>query len=76
MATSEIPLIQKDIEIMNDKLDTLTKDFKDHTVKMETYFERLENKFAGKWTERVLIFIGSAVGIAIVGAVMTLILKK
>lgn len=76
MAANEVPLLKKDISIMNDKLDTLTKDFKDHTDKMETYFERLEHKFAGKWTEKILIFIGSAVWIAIVGAIMALIIKK
>lgn len=54
---TKIPLIEKDISTMNDKLDNLTKDFKTHSEKMELYFERLEGKFAGKWVERVLIFI-------------------
>lgn len=31
---------------------------------------------AGKWTEKVLVAIGSLVGIAIVGAILSLILNK
>ena len=76
MTTEKIPLIEKDISIMKEQLDTLTIDFKEHSKKMDMYFERLEGKFAGKWTEKVLIFIWTWIWIAIIGALMTLILKQ
>lgn len=38
--------------------------------------EKLEAKFAGKWTEKIIIFIGGIMWTAIVGALMTLILRK
>lgn len=59
MTANEVPLIKKDIAIMNDKIDKLSTDFKEHTVKIETYFEKLEHKFANKWVERALVFIFS-----------------
>jgi len=38
--------------------------------------DRLGGKFAGKWTEKVLIFIGTAVGLAVIGALLSLIIKS
>ena len=56
-------------ESLDKKIDKLIERF-------DSFEQRLESKFAWKWTEKILIFIWSAVWIAIVGAVMTLILKK
>ncbi len=42
----------------------------------EELLEKLEAKFAGKWTEKIIIFIGWIMWTAIVGAIMTLILRK
>ena len=56
-------------ESMDKKIDKLIERF-------DSFEQRLESKFAWKWTEKILIFIWSAVGIAIVGAIMTLVLKR
>lgn len=56
-------------ESMDKKIDKLIERF-------DSFESKLDWKFAWKWTEKILIFIWSAVGIAIVGAVMTVILKK
>lgn len=42
----------------------------------EELLEKLEEKFAGKWTEKIIIFIGWIMWTAIVWALMTLILRK
>lgn len=56
-------------DAMDKKIDKLIERF-------DSFETKLEWKFAWKWTEKILIFIGSAVWVAIVGAVMAVILKK
>lgn len=56
-------------ESMDKKIDKLIERF-------DSFEEKLELKFAWKWTERILIFIWSGIWIAIVWAFMALILKK
>lgn len=75
MVSNEVPLLKKDIAIMNDKLDNLTKDFKEHTTKVETYFERLEHKFASKWVERAFLAWAGFILLWIIGALLKLIIK-
>ena len=53
---------------MDKKIDKLIERF-------DSFESKLDWKFAWKWTEKILIFIWSAIAIAIVGAIMTLILK-
>jgi len=53
---------------MNDKLDSIES-------KLDKFIESAEHKFAGKWIEKVFIFIMSIVGTAIIGGILALILK-
>jgi hypothetical protein len=53
---------------MNDKLDSIE-------TKLDKFIESAEQKFAGKWIEKIFIFIMSIVGTAIIGGVLALILK-
>ena len=53
---------------MNDKLDSIE-------TKLDKFIESAEQKFAGKWIEKVFIFIMSIVGTAIIGGILALILK-
>lgn len=87
MATNEVPLIKKDIQIMSESIKSLKDDMKAHREDealrhkefqefKEDLFEKLETKFASKWVERFIIFVLSATWLAIIGAFMTLILKK
>lgn len=57
MDTAKIPLIEKDVSIMKESLNTLAQDFKEHRIEWRQSMERMEEKYAGKWTEKLLIFI-------------------
>ena len=68
MSTEQIPLIQKDISMLTDKIEKMEKKQDDEARKAQLHrdeslrfhadlMEKLETKFAGKWTEKVLIFI-------------------
>lgn len=61
---TDIALIKQSMETINDKLD-----------KIDAKLEMLEWKFAWKWVEKVLIFIGSIWWSSIIWAIMYLILK-
>ena len=98
MTIEQIPLIQKDISMLTEKIDKVSdkveeearksQAHRDETLKFhadqkesdakfrEELLEKLEWKFAWKWTEKIIIFIGWIMGTAIVGALMTLILRK
>lgn len=87
MAGQEIQILKKDIEIMSESINNLKAEMKAHREDTairhkefqdfkEELFEKLEKRFAGKWTEKVLIFIWSGIGIALIWALMTLIVKK
>lgn len=75
MTVEKIPILEKEISHMNEKIDTIYEEFKEHRTEMKQYFEKLESKFAGKWTEKIIIFIGGAVGTIIIGAIMALVIK-
>lgn len=94
MTVEQIPLIQKDISMLTDKFDELSKEVKsnfleykeeaklqqkhrEESIKFHAdLLEKLDNRFAWKWTERVLTFIWTWIWIAIIGAIMALILKQ
>jgi hypothetical protein len=60
--------LKKDVKGINEKVDALHADLKD-------FIASSQETFAGKWTEKVLIFIGSAIGLALLGALMALLLN-
>lgn len=87
MTADKIPLIEKDITIMSETIKDLKKDMEQHRNDTavrhkefqefrEELFEKLETRFAWKWTEKVLIFIWTSIWIALIWAIMALILKK
>ena len=87
MVNNEVPLIKKDLQTMSESIKDLKSDMKAHREDTalrhrefqdfkEELFEKLETKFASKWVEKVTIFWLSWIGIAIIGAIMALIIKK
>lgn len=87
MTVEQIPLIQKDIFMLTDKLDKIANRVEDEAKKAQAHreeslkfhadlLEKLDKRFAWKWTERVLTFIWTWIWIAIIGAIMALILKQ
>lgn len=82
--TSEIPLLQKDISMLNEKFDKLSEEvktnfleYKEEAKRQQAHreeslrfhadlLEKLEEKFAGKWTEKVLVYVGGIMLTAII----------
>lgn len=76
MSAEQIPLMQKDIIMLNDKFDKLAdtvdanfREFKEEAKRQQAHreesikfhsdlLEKLETRFAGKWTEKVLVYVG------------------
>lgn len=81
---SRIWSLENQVQNLTEGLDNFVQvDFKDFRKEVKESFEKqekkveeLEKKYAGKWTERVLIFIWWIAWTAIVGALMTLIIIR
>ncbi len=87
MSQEEIPLILKDITMLTTKIDQVATKVEEEARKAQLHreeslrfhadlLEKLETKFAGKWTEKVLVYIGTWIWLAILTSIMALILKK
>lgn len=87
MTEEQIPLMKQTISMLTEKIDEVSKKVEEEAKKAQTHreeslkfradlLEKLEKKFAGKWTEKIIIFIGGIMWTAIVWALMTLILRK
>lgn len=87
MSTDKIPLIEKDIQTMSDSIKDLKSDMKAHRDDTalrhrefqdfrEELFDRLDKKYAGKWVEKIMLFVGWIVWTAIIGWIMALIIKS
>jgi hypothetical protein len=85
--SEQIPLMQQTIVMLTDKVDRIESKQDEEARKNEKHrqedyefraqlLEKLETRFAWKWTEKIIIFIGWIMWTAIVGALMTLILRK
>ncbi len=68
MPTDKIPLIEKDIQTMSESIKDFKNEFKLHRDDTsirhkefqdfrEELFEKLDTRFAGKWTEKIIIFV-------------------
>lgn len=69
MTAEKIPLIEKDVQTMSEAIKEIKADMKSHREDMnahreefqqfkEELFNKLDQRFAGKWTEKVLVYIG------------------
>lgn len=68
------------LTIMEQKIDNLIEDvkgiasdIKDHVKWEAEKYEKLDNKYSGKWVEKAIIAIGTAITITIIGALITLL---
>lgn len=86
MTAEKIPLIEKDIQNMSESIKELKSEIKSHRDDMtahreefqqfkEELFMKLDTRFAWKWTEKIIIFIGWIIWTAIIGALMTLVIR-
>lgn len=60
--------MRNDIKNISAKQDEIHSDLKE-------FIESSKGEFAGKWTEKLLITVGTAVVLSLVGAVMALIVR-
>jgi hypothetical protein len=68
MTAEQIPLMQQTISMLTDKIDKVADKVEEEARKAQLHREeslrfhadlldKLETKFAGKWTEKIIIFI-------------------
>lgn len=67
--------MKRDIKDVSAKIDTTNEKVAEIHSDLKDFIEKSGHLFASKWTERVLIFTGSAVGLALIGALMALIVR-
>ena len=68
---------EKRLATMEQKLDDLKEDvksiasdIKDHTKREAEKYEKLDSKYSGKWVEKAIISIGTALIISILAALL------
>lgn len=68
MTAEQIPLMQQTISMLTDKIDKVADKVEEEARKAQLHREeslkfhadlldKLETKFAGKWTEKIIIFV-------------------
>lgn len=79
----KVEIMAKDIEYLKSEVAEIKQLVKDHTAneneiweKVVSQMNQLLEKKADIWTEKALVFVGSAVGLSIIGAIMGLIFIK
>lgn len=87
MSPTDIAVLKTQIDYLAKAIESLSLTLRYHMEKEELHMEEeeknmrgivesLDKKYAAKWTEKVLVFIGSGVWSTIIGALMYLIIKK
>lgn len=74
---------EKRLATMEAKIDNLTEtvkeiasDIKDHVKWEAEKYEKLDSKYSGKWVEKAIISIGTAIIITIIGGIITFVMKN
>lgn len=85
MSAEQIPLMKQTISMLTDKVDKIGDKVEEEARKAQAHreesikfhaelLEKLDTRFAWKWTEKIIVFIGSAIWISLIGAIMALVL--
>lgn len=73
--TTQIAVLETQMKNVIEKVDEgFSNNSKEHKELLALFEKALEKK-ADRWVQQVIIWAGSVVGVAILGALMTLILK-
>ena len=67
--------MQTDISYIKEALDENKAQHKEIMDKMEDWIKASEKRFAGRWTEKIIIWTGIGIGGALIVAFMNLIIK-
>jgi TolA-binding protein len=62
--------LKEDVIEVKDAIKEISNDIKDHVKWEAEKYEKLDSKYSGKWVEKAIISIGTAVVIAIVLAMI------
>lgn len=54
--------LQKDQSYMKDKIDKIEDDIEKISKLIESSFKELDNRFSGKWVEKIIVWGGSIIG--------------
>lgn len=87
MSADQIPLMQQTISMLTEEMKKVSNKVEEEAKKAQAHreeslkfhselLEKLETKFAGKWTEKVLVYVWGLMLTAIIWAIMTLIIIK
>ena len=87
MTAEQIPLMKQTISMLTEEMKKVSAKVDEEAKKAQLHreeslkfhadlLEKLETKFAWKWTEKVLVYVWWLMLTGIVGAIMTLIIIK
>lgn len=65
--------MEEKLDNIAEKVNNIASDIKDHVKWEAEKYEKLDNKYSGKWVEKAIIAIGTAITITIIGALITLL---
>lgn len=66
---TEIELIKNNSKYMTDKIDGISD-------KLDKLIDQIETKYAGKWVEKVLVWVWITIWTPIIWALVYLVIKK
>lgn len=64
-----------DLNTITINMETMQKDIEEIKTSLKEFIKTADDKYAGKWTEKVWIWILWVIGTALIGTLMTLLLK-
>lgn len=77
---TDVAVLKTEMKEVNkniDRLETTMEDgFKAIHEKLDVMMEKSDRRYASKWVERGLLSLGSAIALAVLGAVLKLVLRQ
>lgn len=72
---NRLTIMEQKIDNLIDDVKDIAKGIKDHVKWEAEKYEKLDSKYSGKWVEGAIIAIGTAIIIALFGAIITYFIK-
>jgi len=69
---NRLTIMEQKIDNLIEDVKEIASDIKDHVKWEAEKYEKLDGKYSGKWVEKAIISIGTAVVVAIIFAVIKL----
>lgn len=68
--------IKEERLLSNHIIENMQKDIQEIKTTLNTLVDKLDGRYASKWTEKVMIFIASTAWAILIGAFMYLVIKQ